>query len=93
MLPFIITNPSGSSDPFIAPLWINDHENGFIFYRSTQNVEILYRVQELIMNASSRYRDYQPTLAVIATWISLSPIPRHPAVDLVRTLSTNMCIG
>lgn len=76
------------SGPIIAPLWCDFHSSfisGSKFYRSyTQDKEILGRVKEMIANASTRYSDYQPTLAVIVTWNSLLPYFENPVLTQTR---------
>ncbi len=61
------------SDAIIAPLWAGFRTTRFgsIFYRFTDNDTVLERVAEVISSRNSNYSNYQPTLAIIVTWLSL----------------------
>ena len=54
----------------MAPLWadFNFREEGTIYYRVTNDSEILSEIVERIAMHNSKYGDYVPTEAVIVTW-------------------------
>ena len=73
--------------PIIAPLWIDlDFQSfGVLYYRESQDPEILERVKTTVTQTNPTLSSYQPTLAVIVTWfqgmpafsLTVSVIHRH----------------
>ncbi len=64
---------SGSSAPLlplIAPLWsdFNFRETGTLYYRVTNDSNILNGIRRKISILNSDFTSYQPTQAVIVTW-------------------------
>ena len=56
--------------PMIAPLWadFNFREEGTIYYRVTNDKEILDKIAKRIARHNFDYTHYSPTVAVIITW-------------------------
>ena len=55
-------------EPVIAPLWIDLAHGGSIYYRATNETDILSQASSLIANGNPAFVGFQPTLAVIVTW-------------------------
>ena len=57
-------------EPVIAPLWtdLNFNSRGLIYYRTSQDPDVLNQVVDMIAAMDPGLSDYQPTLAVVATW-------------------------
>ena len=53
--------------PLIAPLWANFRKPLTIHYRVTGDPNTLQQVTEMIAYRNPELRDYQPSLAVVAT--------------------------
>ena len=83
--------------PVIAPVWadLDFRFEGLIYYRSSQDPDILDRVGGMITDVNPRLSDYTPTLAVVVTWFDamltreVSSIANCPATKpLVETKYT-----
>ena len=62
--------PGSSLSPMIAPLWadFNFRDGGTLFYRVTNEPEILGSLTNKLIEHNSAYMSYRPTEAVIVTW-------------------------
>ena len=54
----------------IAPLWtdLDFRSRGLIYYRTSQDPDVLNQVVDMIAAMDPGLSDYQPTLAVVVTW-------------------------
>lgn len=75
--PFIPWPAQYSPPPVIAPLWINQSYDS-LYYRVTENTEDLADVSAVIMELNMEFADFQPRMAVIATWFSSIDVSSFP---------------
>ena len=60
---------SGSTLPQIATLWTSQQENRTLYSRVTDNSSTLEAVRELLMEDNVVLSNFQPSLAVVVTWL------------------------
>lgn len=67
---------TGSFDPMIALLWgmYSNFREIQVFYRQTNNTEVIDRLARMINGIDPGSEDYRPTLAVIVTWQFDAPL-------------------
>ena len=60
----------------IAPLWtdLDFSSRGLIYYRASQDPDILNQVVEMIVAVDPGLSEYQPTLAVVVTWFDATSL-------------------
>ena len=61
--------------PIIAPLWadFDTRTSGSIFYRVTDDPQILQKIISAVTEINSIYSSYSPQLAFVATWERITP--------------------
>ena len=71
--------------PVVAPDWndFNFERGGIIYNRATQDPDILNRAAALIFAMNPALNDYEPTQAVIVTWLG-APLRRNTDVREIR---------
>ena len=59
----------------MAPLWtdLDFSSRGLIYYRISQDPDILSQVVGMIAAVDSGLSEYQPTQAVVVTWFDATP--------------------
>ncbi len=73
----------------IAPLWIdlNPVLNGCIYYRATNESDVLNQASSLIAGSNPEFGGFQPTLAVIVTW---DRVPVHANTSIIVRSTINV---
>ena len=93
LLSFGTAVPVFSSDPFpvmgpglIAPFWadVDTRGSGEVYYRETNNSNLLGNVTLEIQSAFVDFADFTPTSLFIATWVEVGYFDNN--TDLVRTM-------
>ena len=62
-------------EPVITPLWtdLDFSSRGLIYYRASQDPDILTQVVDMITAVNPGLSEYQPKLALVVTWFDATP--------------------